>query len=168
MRGHSLKLTAYHEAGHAVMAYWLRKRIRHVTVIPNSDDNTLGHFKQGKAPNFLRDADCDRSPKIRMELEKLAMVDLAGQAAEYLLTGRKHKAGSEEDNHHALNCLSYLTGSTEELEAYWNWLAIRAKATLKIPALWQAIQTLAVELLNKKYIGGRRAHQIIQEAIKGR
>ncbi len=164
MRGHSLKLTAYHEAGHAVMSYWLHKRIRYVTIIPESDKNTLGHFKQGKGKNI--DPECDNSTKTRYELERLAMIYLAGQAAECILTGRNIRAGSGQDNSYAIDYLSYLTGSTEELEAYWNWLAIRTSAILRLPALWQVIQALAIELLRKKYIGGRRAYQIIQEAIK--
>lgn len=40
----TLTRTAYHEAGHAVMAYELRCRITHVTIIP--EEANLGHSKQ--------------------------------------------------------------------------------------------------------------------------
>ena len=49
-RGISIKLTAYHEAGHAVMAYILRVRLIEVTIIPDEDD--LGKLTHGAGRNI--------------------------------------------------------------------------------------------------------------------
>jgi hypothetical protein len=48
-RDYELQATAYHEAGHAVVALLLGLKFRHVTIEPDSD--SLGHLK------------CDRHPK---------------------------------------------------------------------------------------------------------
>ena len=44
--------TAYHEAGHAVAAFLLRRRLRRATIIP--DEDSLGHIRTGRAPPTLQ------------------------------------------------------------------------------------------------------------------
>jgi hypothetical protein len=37
--GRSVELTAYHEAGHAVVAFALRRAVKGVSVVPNAESN---------------------------------------------------------------------------------------------------------------------------------
>lgn len=105
----SLKRTAYHEAGHAVMAYILRIGLKEVTIIP--DEDYLGKFTHGRGRNIQPEWDYDQ--KTRPEIERQAMVTLGGNVAEHLLTGKKHIAGSYEDYHKVVDLLSYLAGAEE-------------------------------------------------------
>ncbi len=171
MRHSKLKRTAYHEAGHAVMSYELRRRISHVSIIPDAEAGSLGHIQHGK-PADMSEAVCasrlddSDSRRIRLKLEGAAMISFAGSAAVDLLTGGKcHATGSGPDYHDAVDALFCLTGPGDELHAYANWLYERTKGILAQGYLWQAVEALASELLTRKYIGGKQARQIIKEAI---
>lgn len=159
----SLKQTAYHEAGHAVMTVWLRLRCRHVSIIPDENEGTLGHLLQGK-PARVEPESVEPSSKTQFQLERLALVDLAGNAAECLLTGRKCFAGSNSDFTNACNRLYHLTKDEDEIRAYIGWLRERAKTTLSLNFNWFAVETLANELLKEKYLGRKKVYKIIRKA----
>jgi hypothetical protein len=161
----SLKQITYHEAGHAVMALWLRCRFRHVSIIPDENEGSEGHILQGKTADFDPEIR-DPSSEIRFHLERLAMVSLAGNAAECILTGRKCKTGSNSDFSHARDHLHYLAPSEDEITPYFNWLRERTRIALLSRWNWFAVETLAKELLQKKYIGRNRVHQIVRKAWK--
>jgi hypothetical protein len=157
-----LKHTAYHEAGHAVVAYCLKSRIRHVSIISKAE--SLGHILKGKSED-LSSCEWETTPKIRRGLEKSAMIDLGGSVATYLLTNRNDRIGPRGDFQHAFDYLSYLTNDDDESSAYANWLWHRTKAMLRWRWHWAAVEALANELLEHRYIGGKRARQIISETI---
>ena len=165
MRRGKLERTAYHEAGHTVMAYWLRKRIRYITIVPNTD--CQGHLRRGKNQD-LHDAEYDRSPRTRSGIEKEVMVAFGGPVAEQILTGsRYYSKGSQGDAYKAADFISYLVSGDKELGAYLKWLETRTEAILNIPTVWQAVKALANELLARKHIGGKAARDIIQDSMKG-
>jgi hypothetical protein len=147
------------------MALWLRRRVRHVSIIPNEDEGSLGHLLPGKSAHVEPETK-DPSAKTQFQLERLALVSLAGNAAECLLTNRKCFAGSDSDFFQAWDYLHYLTGSEDETRAYISWLSERAKTTLSSSWNWFAVETLANELLKQKYIGAKRVHQIVRQAWK--
>jgi hypothetical protein len=93
------------------------------------------------------------------------MISWGGNVAEYLLTNRRHQAGSQYDMQSVVNYISYLAPDVEETGAYADWLWYRTKAMLRLPRHWAAVEALANELLEHEYIGGKRARQIIQDAI---
>lgn len=161
-RHSKLERTAYHEAGHALVAYVERRRLRHVSIIP--DEDTQGHCLSGKPPGDFH-PDYDDGPRTRAWLERAIAVSLGGAAAEEHLTGRHPKSGADEDWRRAIDSASYVTGSIEETEAYLNWLWIRTKALLKQPWYWAAVKALAAELLERRRIGERRARRIIRNAM---
>jgi hypothetical protein len=159
----SLKQTAYHEAGHAVMAVWLRCRCLHVSIIPDENEGTLGHLLRGKLAR-VEPEPLEPSAKTRLQLERLVLVYLAGNAAEYLLTGRKCFASSNSDFMDAYDYLNYLTRNEEEIRAYIGWLRERAKTILSLNFNWFAVETLANELLKEKYLGRRKVYKLIRKA----
>jgi hypothetical protein len=161
----SLKRTAYHEAGHAVMALALRCRFRHISIIPDDNQGTLGHVLQGKIATFDTETR-DPSSKMRYHLERLALVSLAGNAAECLFTDHKIKTGSGSDFSHACLYLNYLTPDEDELLTYGKWLIERAKVILSSSWNWYAVETLAKELLKKKYMGRKIVYKIVKDAWK--
>jgi hypothetical protein len=156
-----LKLTAYHEAGHTVMAYCLHCNIRHVSIIPEGD--TLGHLQRGKVQNPER-VEFDNSPGNRARLEKKAMVSWGGNVAEHLLSNNKRRTVSEQDAQDVFYGLLDLSSSAVEAGAYSDWLWHRTKAMLQLSWHWAATKALAKELFAHRYIGGKRARHIIKEA----
>jgi len=171
--GHSrAKLTAYHEAGHAVMAWELRRSIRHVSTIPDEEKGSLGHMLKGILGDvgeveMAARMGISQITRIRLKLEREAMIALAGSAAVALLRNTRYsRAGADRDWFQAEWLLSYLTGNGEELPAYVDWLFKRTKSLLAMGYLWQAVEELANELMVRKYIGGRRARGIIKEAVR--
>lgn len=159
-RGISIKRTAYHEAGHAVMAYNLRLRIRHATIIP--EEEYLGRVKHSAGGSIH--PEWESGPTTRTEIERRAIVALSGNVAEYLLTGRRYMVGSEGDYQTVVNLLSYLAGP-EETGKYIEWLWYRTKGILAIDYWWLAIQRLAEELLKHHYLKSKRIREIIRLAI---
>jgi hypothetical protein len=98
--------------------------------------------------------------------EKYILVALAGIAAERILTGRKVKAGSYQDGRTAGYYMDQLVYEEEEVKAYSEWLLAHAENLLRLQDNWFAVETLADELLKEKYIGSKRAHEIIRAAWK--
>lgn len=159
-RGISIKRTAYHEAGHAVVAYILRVRLKEATIIPNED--YLGMVKHGRGQNIQPEWEINR--KTRDELERRTMVLLGGNVAENLLTDKRSMAGSYDDYHQVVDLLSYLA-DPEETSKYIEWLWYRTKSNLGVDYWWLATQRLAEELLEHQYLRGKRIREVIRLAI---
>ena len=158
-----LRGTAYHEAGHAVAAFELRRRFHYLTIVPEPDEGTLGHIMYaGFGEGF--DPELDDSRIVRRRLEPAIITALAGGAAEAKLAGRYNAVGSEHDRQGATRLATYLVANEHELDAYVNWLWQRARAMFDDPLTWVAVEALAAELLVHKRIGARRARQIIKTA----
>ncbi len=80
--------TAYHEAGHAVAAYLLKRSFNYVTIVPDEEKGSLGHVRfRGFGENF--DPAFDYSPQMRLRLEREIICSLAGDAAESIHLGRR-------------------------------------------------------------------------------
>jgi hypothetical protein len=157
-----LKRTAYHEAGHAVMAYCLNDYIRHVSIIP--EGGILGHLQRGKRENLESDK-FNPSARTRNRIEKKAMVSWGGNVAEHLLTRHKYRTVSEQDEQDVFYRLLHLSSNAQEAGAYSDWLWYRTKTMLQASWHWAATEALARELFDHRYIGGNRVRQIIKESI---
>jgi len=157
-----LRATAYHEAGHAVAAWHEHLPIRAVSVI--ADDDTLGRVHHPPSPASFR-PDIDAGPRARTRIEAHAIAFLAGTHAERLVVQRVSDASWSEDRRRAGALLSYLCGSAEEEGAYWNLMNIRARGLMKQDQLRPALDALAAALLEHRRLSGRRARQIILEAL---
>lgn len=152
-----LKTTAYHEAGHAAAAFRLRRRVRHVTIVP--EDDSLGHMLSGKLPEtFQPDIDSDR--RTDRWLERLTLIVLAGPIAEAQFTGRYNHIGASSDYHRAVTWASYAEGSTKLVKAYLHYMQARAEAMTTQQSQWVAIEALAEALLEHQHLSGRKARLI--------
>jgi hypothetical protein len=77
MDRNNLVVTAYHEAGHAVLAWSCGIRVSEVSIVPNKDN--LGRVRFSFTPSEQR-ARAEGDPMI---LRALSLVDLGGIAADY-------------------------------------------------------------------------------------
>jgi ATP-dependent Zn protease len=156
-----IRLTAYHEGGHAVVAYILHRRFGSISIVPEED--VEGRITLGKAKYI--EPDWDTSRRCVIELEKRAMVLCAGVVAERLFTGRRHWKGSENDITKAVDYLAYQCGNDEEVSAYLELIWIRTRNLLRLPQHWAAVEAVAEELLKNSFLGQRRVRGIIFDAM---
>ena len=148
-------LTAYHEAGHAVAAYLLRKKFRYITVRPDGDYE--GYMRHRRYTGY-------EQIKSRSASEKEIMVSLAGGAAIYLLTGRRDRLGALVDHHKAMDLAENICASRRECKAFVNWLYVRIEGILRVQANWHAVESLAEELLTQETISYKKAAGLIKAA----
>lgn len=141
------KATAYHEAGHAVAAMESRVRLSSVSIIP--DDESYGHCTYS-IPWLERSPEIENVYKWRYRLENLAVVALSGVAAQELYLGGEPEHGFENDVDNALDYLNHLSGSDEELRAYFEWIRQRAMVLVSKPVNAAVIGGLAKALLERE------------------
>jgi hypothetical protein len=139
--------TAFHEAGHAVMAIVLRKGWRTLTIEP--DEDAFGRTYMAKLPERFR-PDIEVNTKTRNMIEREVIIFLAGLEAETLKTGRRNKAGARHDYLCAGLVLGYAVGDQDELTAYLEWLRCRTGNHMRQPTLWARVELLAQRLLEQR------------------
>jgi len=169
----ALERTAYHEAGHAVAAYALRKRVSSVTIVPDTESGTLGlviHGGLGRAVDRYSVGDrpgiqCDL--RTERALERTIMIRCAGFIAEARFAGRRNWVGSRQDRLDVLDMAEIVTGADPAASsAYVAWLEQRAAWIVGCPPYWAAIQGLAAVLLERRELRGLAPRRVIVAAIE--
>jgi hypothetical protein len=158
-----LERAAYHEAGHAVASYLVHRRLACVSIVPNPDDNTLGRCEYRNLATFKPDAPL--TCRFRSQIEKLITVLLAGAMAERLRTGRIYRKGSDDDMTQAYDAAMCLFDEDKEARAFVDWLWERTRNLIGFEPHWAAVEALAKELRERRFIGERLARQIIRQAM---
>ncbi len=143
--------TAYHEAGHAVMALTLGRPVACVSILPGRE--FLGTCEFGKAV-FRPSEDW---------LEREMLIALAGIAAEARHTGDYAWDGAARDQTHAWPC-SGRSGARQAQRLLRRMLAIpKTEYLLGREGAWRAVERLAAELLRLGEISGRTARHHFDE-----
>ncbi len=136
--------TAYHEAGHAVTAYFLGVHLKKITIIPDEDHvGAVLHEKvvRGRSPEI------DTSLRNFDRMEKLARIAAAGDIAQKIHAPRSHD-GASSDRDTVANIAFFFNGSSEAANAWIKWLRISVRDGLK--ARWTFVDTVAHELVRQK------------------
>ena len=153
-----LELTAYHEAGHAVVSVLERRPIIAVTIEP--DGEYLGRvLNSPMGKSFQPEIDSGRRTRSLIEAE--IRICFAGCLAESKRVGREVRAGAEQDLDVAANLATYATGSVEETSAYLEWLMVATRQLIAQKHHWKAIETLAAQLVLQTTLSGRAAKKVI-------
>jgi ATP-dependent Zn protease len=147
--------TAYHEAGHAVMALLLNRPVECVTILP--DRQALGECWFGK-PVFRPSEDW---------VEREVLIALAGLAAEAMHTGRYAWNGALRDLSYARGLTRQRAGNDRQAERLEKRLLSKAEHMLSKAGAWQAVEQMAAELLRLGEISGRTARHLFRECQKG-
>jgi len=146
--------TAYHEAGHAVVACSMGFTVNEVSIIRS--EGNLGYctapFPLEFPPGFSIE---NLSDLIR----SLAVCYFSGGLAEKMATGSYDAVGSDPDNHNAISILSCIAGSGEEIQVHIDKAQETAHRILQ--QRWQAVVVLAEELLRKEKINGDEVSELI-------
>ncbi len=139
-----LVATAYHEAGHAVVALALGRPVHRVTVRPNADRLGQCEFKKG------------RHQPTDDGLEDEILISLAGMAAEARATGIYERGGAVRDLRFARS-LMLQRASERGLDRYERRMLAKVENLLADDGHWRAVEAIAAELVAKETISGRQA-----------
>jgi ATP-dependent Zn protease len=142
--------TAYHEAGHTVVAYRLGVKIEHVSIVPDHDSR--GHFAHG----YLFCARGHGSD--RANLERAIKICLAGPLAQAQFHRRSYRRHGRHDYDCATGLARYLAGSAGERE----FLRYQERQTKSlVEHLWNEIDAVAQALLERDHLSGTEVKGVI-------
>lgn len=137
------KATAYHEAGHTVIAWRLGAGPRVATIIPRGD--VQGEMMQEAS---LVDAarEFDGSDHARNRVERAIMICLAGPIAQRRLAPRSWRRWHGANDYvTAFELALRINGSRRAAKAHLQWLEIRTQDLLE--TLWDDVERIAGDLL---------------------
>jgi hypothetical protein len=147
--------TAYHEAGHAIMALALGRPVAFVSALPARQH--LGICEFGKAV-FRPTEDW---------VEREMLIALAGLAAESRRTGEYdwNTAGKDLASAERL-ALDRADGHERKAQRLLRRSLSKAEHLLAQEAHWRAVERLAAELMRLGEVSGRAAKHIYAEAVR--
>ena len=142
--------TAYHEAGHAVVALSLGRPVQRVTILPTGTH--LGRCEFGKGA-FRPSDDW---------LECQILISLGGIAAEARHTGNYDWGGASRDRQHVRR-LAVERAGERRAERLERRLLAKVEHLLAQEKHWRAVELIAGELLRCGAISGRTARHLFDQ-----
>jgi ATP-dependent Zn protease len=142
--------TAYHEAGHAVVALILGRPVDEVRVLPSRD--FLGVCKFGKA----------RMRPSEDWLEREMLIALGGIAAEARHTGNYAWDAASRDQQYVRG-LAVERAGERRAERLQRRLLAQAEHLLAQEPHWQAVVLIAQELLRRSVLSGRAVRHFFDQ-----
>ena len=139
------QLTAYHEAGHAVMALLMGRSVQKVSIIPSQ--NRLGACTLQKG----------RSKQVQDKLEAEMMILLAGMAAEGRVSGQYNINGASQDLRGVEKLALSRSGNAKQASKLIHRMLDKTQHLLSQGATWKAVKVIAEELQKNESISGRAA-----------
>jgi ATP-dependent Zn protease len=158
-----LKRTAYHEAGHAFVAWREGLPVKRVTIKPH--DGLLGavHHGSGFMAKQLDDIDmAEITPAIRGKLEKHIRVLLAGWLAERRYDRTANEQLAHTDFRNAIDYMMMMTNSQREMDLHFALLRHQTTTMLRIG--WPHVKALAAALLERETLRGKDIVAIIHKS----
>lgn len=145
--------TAYHEAGHAVMALTLDRPIHQVSIIPGRQFLGICKFQKGV------NRSCDDL------LEREVLIALAGLAAEARHTGTYDHVGAGRDLRLVRDLARQRVGD-RQVERFERRMLSKAENILADDGCWKAVELIAAELLKLGMISGRTARHLYEQGSR--
>lgn len=145
--------TAYHEAGHAVVALSLGRPVHRVSVLPNRDRLGQCEFRKGV---FRPSEDW---------LEREILISLAGLAAEARHTGTYGWEEAERDLRYVRR-LTLQRTSERQAERFERRMLSKVENLLADEGHWQAVEMIAAELMKQGVISGRAARHLFEQVVE--
>jgi ATP-dependent Zn protease len=153
-----LAASAYHEAGHAFMAWRLRLAIMRITVVPKGDTSGLTVHSNPLRGISLEWDDSDRA---RMRTERAIKVCLAGPAAQRMYNPRSwRRYHGESDHDRAVDLALRMWGSGEQALLYLRLLGNSVRTDLSL--WWRSVDALAATLIEKRVLNGSQIKEILR------
>ncbi|MFM8286316.1 MAG: cell division protein FtsH [Planctomycetaceae bacterium] len=148
-----LERTAFHEAGHAVVALWHGRPVGQVSILP--DHTRLGYCEIRKGQFGPR-----HDP-----LEVNMLILLAGVASEARRAGGDHAWEGAAQDLNDVRKLSLLRAPNDrQAERLERRMLSKVEKLLGHPAVWQAVEEVARQLLEQTTLSGRAARHLFEQA----
>ncbi|MCO8122659.1 cell division protein FtsH [Stieleria sp. TO1_6] len=152
-----LMATAYHEAGHAVVALSLGRLIQKVTILP-------GKSQFGVARLGACEIRKGRSKASKDPVEDEALILLAGMVAEARFTGQYCQQGATADLRTLRRLLHNRASSEGQMERLQRRLLDKTEHLLRDEGHAMAVEMIARELIEKTTISGRAVRHFFAQA----
>jgi len=152
-----LTATAYHEAGHAVMATAVGRDLQKVSIAPGQLQTGGGRLGVCKIQKGKKKGAHD-------PLEDEVLILLAGMVAESHYTNRYCPHGAAEDLRNVKRLLESRASSDRQLQRLVKRLLDKTEHLLSDPVHSNAIVFIANELLQNETISGRAVRHLFQQA----
>lgn len=153
------KRTAYHEAGHAVMALILGRSIHKITIAP-------GQLQTGGVRLGACQIQRRRGRSSRDSIEDEALFLLAGMVAEAQLTEQYCQGGAAQDLASVRRLLRDYPGSERQIERLERRFLSKTEYLLSEPGHVLAVQLIATQLLERTTVSGRAAVHLFELALR--
>ncbi len=147
-------LTAFHEAGHAVIAIVVGRSVNKVSIVPGG--NRLGACKMSKG----------RKKASQDALEADLLILLAGLAAEGRKSGRYNLQGAAQDLMNAEKLALSRAGNSRQAEKIIKRTLDKVHHLFDQSANWAATKSIAEALLKSEEISGREADHHYRMAVE--
>jgi ATP-dependent Zn protease len=147
--------TAYHEAGHAVVALALGRSVHQVSILPNRDRLGVCEFRK---PNLRPSEDW---------IEREILISLGGIAAEARHTGI-HAWESAGRDFQYVHQLAVERAGQRRAERYASRMLSKVEHLISRDENWRAIERIAKALLETGAISGRAARHFFDECRDAR
>jgi len=143
--------TAYHEAGHAIVAVLLGRPVEKVSVVRNS--LRLGICQMSKR----------KGTPIHDEIETQALIQFAGLISEAKQTGEYKWGGAQQDLIQIRQLARFRGSSEKQVERLQRRWMDKTEYLLSDSKTWNLVERLARELLERKTVSGRFITNLVDQ-----
>jgi ATP-dependent Zn protease len=150
-----LRLTAYHEAGHAVMAQLCGQQLTEVEIVGDEE-----HTGSVRSLRFVDEEGSSRDPAIpTAPVERRLLCTVAGMVAENLVTGHRELDESCEDLDAAVQLAMKVVGDCERVIPYLE--VVREHTEDLLRRNWDAVEALADALVERRRMSGEEVRRLL-------
>lgn len=151
-----LELTAYHEAGHAVMALAVGRSVHKVDV--QAKGTRLGVCKMNKG----RAGKAKSSKASTDNLEGDLLILLGGMAAEARKSGEYNMEGASKDLREAESLAMMRAGNANQAGKVLKRAMDKVHHLLSKPEIWGAVKVIAAGLVETSTMSGKQAKHLYE------
>lgn len=155
------RLTAYHEAGHALASELYGQVLTRVEIVGDSE-----HSGTTVALRFPSDTDEGQTSQATLKaVEDQLRCVLAGTVAEMMVAGREDWDEPSEDLDVAVRLAMKLVDDCEDVLPLLEDVRMDLERILR--ERWAAVERLAEELIRRKSLSGAEVRQILESTLTG-
>jgi ATP-dependent Zn protease len=169
--GLSSAVTAYHEAGHAVISWCLDVAVTRATNLPDERAGSAGHvLNRRMGRNTVADIEwADRFTPGRLQAEKRAMVSMAGELAQRRFNPgsvRSYHASSDREN--IVKSLERYARPTsdgvQDIDITQHYKLLRQWTIELLDDNWSLVEAVAEEIIKHRTLSGKEVRAVIMAA----